>query len=78
MSSRARLELTIHIGQTIRVSAIFVFAYRVKTSKFYIVDVACYIYLYLVLRQLVLMKGQWIFRTHFSTFVSQENVEISI
>ena len=34
MSSRARLEIRVHIGQTIRVSAIFVFAYRVKTSTF--------------------------------------------
>ena len=58
MSSRARLELTVHIGQTIRVPAIFVFAYRVKTSKLNIVDVACSSYLYLVLRLSVLMKGQ--------------------
>ena len=33
MSNRVRLEITVNIGQTIRVSAIFVFAYRVKTSK---------------------------------------------
>ena len=32
MSSRARLKITVHIGLTIRVSAIFVFACRVKTS----------------------------------------------
>ena len=30
MSSRARLEITVHIGQAIPVSAIFVFAYKVK------------------------------------------------
>ena len=35
MSSRARLEITVHKGQTIQVSAIFVFADRVKTSKYF-------------------------------------------
>ena len=35
---------------------------------FYIVDVACPIYLYLVLRRSVLMKGQLLFWTHFSYF----------
>ena len=34
MSSRARLKITVHIGQTIRVSAIFVLAFRVKTLIF--------------------------------------------
>ena len=33
MSSRLRLEITVHKGQTIQVLAIFVYAYRVKTSK---------------------------------------------
>ena len=72
MSSRVRLEITVHIGQTIRVSAIFLFIYRVKK---YIFDVACSIYLYLGLRQSVRMKSKKIFRTHFSY---KENVEISI
>ena len=35
MSSRARLEITVHKGQTIQVSAIFVFADRVKNSKYF-------------------------------------------
>ena len=81
MSSRARLEITVHTGQTIQVSAIFVFTYRVKTSIFfYIVDVACSIYLHLVLRRSVLMKGQYIFKIRhiLVTFISHENVEISI
>ena len=47
MSSHAWLEITVHIGQTIRVSVTFVFAYREKLRFFYIVDVACSIYLYL-------------------------------
>ena len=51
MSSRSRLKMTVHIGQTIGVSAIFLFAYSIETLKyFYIVDVACSNYLYLVLR----------------------------
>ena len=33
IQTRARLEITVHIGQKIRVSAIFVFAYRVKTKE---------------------------------------------
>ena len=38
LTSRPRHQVirgskTVHIGQTIRVSAIFVFAYKVKTSK---------------------------------------------
>ena len=31
---RARLEITVHIGQIIQVSAIFVFANMVKKGKF--------------------------------------------
>ena len=51
MPSRSRLKMTVHIGQTIRVSAIFLFACRVEPLKYYyIVDVACSNYLYLVLR----------------------------
>ena len=46
MSSPARLEIAVHIGQTIRVAAIFVFAYRVKSSIFYVVDVTSSFYLY--------------------------------
>ena len=72
MTSHARLEITVHIGQTIRVGAIFLFAYRVKTSIVYIVDVACSIYLNLVFRLLVLMKGQQIFWTHVVTFICQK------
>ena len=34
MLSRAPLELVVHIGQTIRLLAIFVSANRVKTSNF--------------------------------------------
>ena len=33
-----------------------------------------YIYLSLVLRRSVLIKGQWIFGTHFNYFICQENV----
>ena len=40
MSGRARLEITIHIGQIIRVSALFVFANRVKMSFFTLFDFA--------------------------------------
>ena len=78
MTSHARLEITIHIGQTIRVGAIFLFAYRVKTSIVYIVDVSCSIYLYLVFRLLVLMKGQQIFLDTCSYFHLSKNKEISI
>ena len=35
MLSCAWLKITVHIGQTIQVSAIFVFAFRVKTLKFF-------------------------------------------
>ena len=42
---------------------------------FYVVDVTCSIYLYLVLRRSVLMKGQCIFRNILFTFVCQENVK---
>ena len=35
MSSRSRLEITVHIGQTIQVPSIFVFAYTVKTLKLF-------------------------------------------
>ena len=35
MSNQARLEITVHIGQKIRVSAIFIFTYRVKTSIYF-------------------------------------------
>ena len=44
----------------------------------YIVDVACSIYQYLVLRQSVQMKGQQIFRTHFSYFNLSRKCEKSI
>ena len=35
MSNRAEHEITVHIGQSIRVSAISVFAYNVKISNFF-------------------------------------------
>ena len=44
----------------------------------YIVDVACSIYQYLVLRQSVQMKGQQIFRTHFSYLNLSRKCEKSI
>ena len=42
MSWRARCEITVHIGQTIRVSAM----QGKNLDMYYIVDVACSIYLY--------------------------------
>ena len=74
MTSHARLEITVHLGLKIRVGAIFLFAYRVKTSFFYMVDVACSIYLYLVLKLYFLMKGQQIFWTHLVTFICQKKM----
>ena len=69
MPSRARFEIIVHIGQTIRASAIFCIRIQGKNFEiYYIVDVACSIYLYIVLRRSVLMKGQLIFRTNFSYF----------
>ena len=67
-------------GQTIQVSDILVYANRVLTWKMgTLLDFSWSIYLYLVLRRSVLLKGQLIFGTHFVLAVfCQENVEISI
>ena len=64
MSSRA-LEITVYIGQTIRVSAIFVFAYKVENfENVNIVDVACSIY-----ETISSDEGSiYIFRTNLSYF----------
>ena len=67
-SSHARLEITVHCTDNPSIGHIRI---RIQGKNFeivYSVDVACSFYLYLVLRRSVVMKGQYIFRTHFSYF----------
>ena len=69
MSSRARLEITVHIWtDNPSIGHIYIRIQGKNFKMFYIADFACSIDLYLVLRRSVLMKGQQIFWTNFSYF----------
>ena len=78
MSSRAGLEITVHIGQTVRVFAIFVFALNVQTSDCFHCRCRLF-YLSVFGTETISSDDGSIDIGHILViFICQENVEISI
>ena len=80
---REWLEITVHIGQTIWVVAIFLYANRVNTLELCtLFDFALSIYISVFGTETIsscMIKRQYLFRTHFSHFIlSRKHLEISI